>query len=102
MAKFAPEFYFYSGRGLAAGGIFPNPARTLQELQSQSVPIVIVNTDEYEEMRIYYARFYEHLDEHYRPVQESSYGGTGHYRVLVDKRLAASGTYDELSLPCYR
>jgi hypothetical protein len=107
VAKFAPEFYFYTKRGFAGGGIFPNEDKTIGKLRAQSVPIIIMNMDEYEPFADWFDRtfsdrwFDRYLSDRYRVALEAGTDGFGGYQVFVDSRAAPSGTYGPLSLPCY-
>jgi hypothetical protein len=107
VAKFAPEFYFYTKRGFAGGGIFPNEDKTIGKLGTQSVPIIIMNMDEYEPFADFFDRtfsdrwFDRYLSDRYRVALEAGTDGFGGYQVFVDSQAAPTGTYEPLSLPCY-
>jgi hypothetical protein len=107
-AWFAPEIYFYVERAFAGGQVYliqrwhnsPEDQRlTIARLERQRVPIVIEKID-YEYYH-YFPLVADYVRHHYRevPVQGDIIQG---YRVLVDSRLTARGTYDPLGAPCYR
>jgi len=108
---FAPDYYFYSGRGFAGGQIFwfsryyNSPAdqqRTIERLEQQSVPIIISDPVRQREFRIRFPVVHEYVTRHYRLAGESGFGDARSvFLVLVDSRLASTGTYERLSLPCY-
>jgi len=110
---FAPEMYFYSGRGFAGGNFFwfrglhsseAAQQRAIGKLQAQSVPIVILDPEVNERGGGFlstYGRVAEYLDQRYRVAAESTFGSTHPYRVLVDIRATPTATYDRLGLPCF-
>jgi hypothetical protein len=86
LTSFAPQFYFYSGRG--------GPKR--RPLGSEAIPIIIWDVQRYDRSRVNH-----HIVERYEAAREPNFGRDGRWRVLVDKQLIPSGTYQPLSLPCY-
>jgi hypothetical protein len=107
-AWFAPEIYFYVARGFAGGQVYliqrwhnsPEDQRlTIARLDRQRVPIVIEKIDY--EYHHYFPLVADYIHERYRevPIQGDIVQG---FRVLVDSRLTATGTYEPLGAPCYR
>jgi hypothetical protein len=108
---FAPDAYYYSGRGFAGGQLFwfshwadsPEDERLiLERLRQQSVPIVIARAERYSAFAGDYGLVGEHIAAHYRLAAESSFGGEEPYQVFVDRRLEPTGTYRPYALPCFR
>jgi hypothetical protein len=108
------RFYFYSGRGFAGG--HPMFHRLLSpsiedqqlivaRLQMQSVPIAFMDVSQRYPFESDFGLVYQYLMDQYIPVRESSFGdaqpGAPVFRVLVDRRVAPTGVYEPLSLPCF-
>ena len=107
---FAPDVYYYSGRGFAGGQLFwfasyqtspREQQRSLDKLRAESVPIIIAKSDGLEGFAKDYRDVYEHIVRNYRMVRDSGFGGQQPYQVLVDRRREPTGTYRRLSLPCF-
>ena len=110
---FAPEMYFYSGRGFAGGNFFwfrglhsseGAQQKAIWKLQAQSVPIVILEPEVNDKGRGFlstYGQVGDYLSQRYRVAGESTFGGEHPYRVLVDVRATPTATYDRLALPCF-
>jgi hypothetical protein len=109
---FAPELYFFSGRGFSGKQLFwfteyyASPREqdeSVKALERDSVPIVIMRSDSgkfsssFEDVHAYILR-------NYRLAREGRFGGNIEemYRVFVNRRTARSGEYRPLSLPCYK
>jgi hypothetical protein len=86
LTSFAPQFYFYSGRG--------GPKR--RPLGREAIPIIIWDVQRYDSSRVDPL-----IVERYQAARESNFGRDGRWRVLVDKQLIPSGRYQPFSLPCY-
>jgi len=108
---FAPDVYYYSGRGFAGGQVFwfdhyltspEEQRRSVEKLQAESVPIIITGGSDGEDFPRDYRYVHEYIVNHYHTAQEAGFGDQGLLHVLVDGRLAPSGTYPALSLPCFR
>jgi hypothetical protein len=103
---FAPEVYFFAGRGFAGGmTVFlgshwssgDDQRRTIEQLQSQSVPLVIVQTESEESFRSNFPLVAAYVDRTYRVAATTSFGdrraGDAGYRVLIkaDRQSDAGG-----------
>jgi hypothetical protein len=110
---FAPEVYFYSGRGFAGGipvfayGYWATKEvqqRTLAKLSAQAVPIVLLNLQVYENFQENFAPVHAYFMTYYQAVKDFPSGEESNviYRVLVDRRRVPSGLYEPLALPCFR
>lgn len=110
---FAPEVYFFAGRGFAGGmTVFlgshwsseADQRRTIEQLESQSVPLVIVQADSEESFRANFPRVAAHLDARYRVAGTTSFGdpraSDDGYRVLIGRDVGAVGTSPRWQLPC--
>jgi hypothetical protein len=101
VTSFAPDFYFFSGRGFAGGQLLPREDRVFN-LQQESVPIVVVNLTRRPSFDSARTPVTSYLEAHYVKVLESTLGDDVMYRILVDGRMTPTGTYEPLALPCYR
>lgn len=109
---FAPEVYFFSGRGFAGGmnvffgGHWSRPKdqrRTIARLQAQSVPVVVLDMRSYAGFQDQYRALNAYLQTTYVPVADSSLGDSeGAYRVLVRKGLSPDRIDGVWGLPCFR
>ena len=108
------RFYFYSGRGFAGGHptLHPRLSSSLEDqqltvarLQTQSVPIALVDLTQARPFESEFALVHRYLLANHVAVQESSFGDARSdatvFRVLVDRRIAPTGVYEPLSLPCF-
>jgi hypothetical protein len=111
-AWFAPEVYYFSGRGFAGGmvvyfgGHWSRPTdqrRVLRRMQGESVPIAIVDLRSYAEFRRDFATIDAFLTSEYDIAAESSMGDPeGMYRILVRRGTVPVRTYTAESLPCFQ
>ncbi len=109
---FAPEVYFFAQRGFAGmpfilGEHWSEPRfqeRAVRALASQSVPIVILRTDDewFASRQPLIARF---LDEHYVLAGTTDFGdvdvGPDGYTVMVRRDRVATHDHAITSLPCF-
>ncbi|HET9362952.1 MAG TPA: hypothetical protein VFO58_24550 [Vicinamibacterales bacterium] len=105
---FGPDVYFTTERRFAGGQAYlvagwhasPEDQRlTVSRLEQQRVPIVIEKTSvDYEAA---FPLVAEYVRSRYGEVPVKS-DSMRDYRVLVDKGLTPTGTYEPLGTPCYR
>lgn len=109
MSGYAPDVYYGSGRAYAAGrqsflGNFaPSPrekAFSLDRLQRQRVPLVVIREDDAEEFRTAYAAIASYIRQNYREAGEVD--GESGMLVFADRRLQPAGNYGDTGLPCFR
>jgi hypothetical protein len=105
---FAPQIPFYAEREFAGGqvyllaGWYSSPADqrlTIERMAHQQVPVVLEDADA--DYRVYFSDVYDYVHQRYTEVQRTSDAIAG-VRVLIDRRLKPTGTYESLGLPCYR
>jgi hypothetical protein len=108
---FAPEVYYFSQRGFAGGMAVvlgrhwssePDQHRTIEQLATQNVPVVIVRTgDRFDET---FPRLATYLHERYRNGGMTTFGATGldAYDVLIRRDLGDVSTDPRWMLPCPR
>ena len=112
---FAPEVFFFAERGFAGGmAVFlgnhwssdADQRRTVEQLASQQVPLVIMQSASAGEMRATFPRVATYLDETFRPAGASSFDdprvGADGYRVLIRKDLGNPPADTRWGLPCPR
>jgi hypothetical protein len=105
---FAPDAFFFTERAFAGGQVYlvaewhDSPADqrlTVERLQRQRVPIVIERTGwSYQQ---YFPIVADYVGMRYRDVPLPANTMRG-LRVLVDRGLMPTGTYEPLGTPCYR
>jgi hypothetical protein len=105
---FAPQVFFYTERLFAGGQVYltanwhasvADQQLTIERLKHQRVPIVLERTDG--EYAVRFPLIYKYVQERYQVAPLTS-DGMKLFRVLVDRNLMPTGTYEPLSLPCYR
>jgi hypothetical protein len=111
-AGFHPELFFFAQRGFA-GGIaaafgrhWSEPRferRSLEILESQSVPVVIGETDRFVDFRNQYPLLAEYFGTRFRVAGETTFGNPEgqRYTVLVDRRRTPTRIDERSSLPCF-
>ena len=107
---FAPELYFYSGRGLAGRQLFwfrgygatdAQQQREIEKLRSHSVPIVVTRLDRGNDVQAF-RQVQAYLDHYYREAPLTRPGSVGsQYRVMTHVDAAPVGIYEPLGLPCF-
>jgi hypothetical protein len=74
-------------------------------LQAQSVPLALMDVTQKQSFESDFGLVHQYLMANYVPVRESSFGDAQPdatvFRVLVDRRVAPTGVYEPLSLPCF-
>lgn len=108
---YQPELYFYADRRIGGGNVVyhanlgadPKQQKTIvSRLEQQRVPIVIQPVNEMRELEEAYPIVKRYIDERYELAQESGFGEGRQFRVLIDRRVAATHSDEELGLPCFR
>jgi hypothetical protein len=110
---FAPEVFFFAERGFAGGmAVFlgnhwssdADQRRTVEQLASQQVPLVVMQSASAAEMRLTFPRIATYLDETFRPAGASSFDdprvGADGYQVLIRKDLGNPPADTTWGLPC--
>jgi len=107
---FAPELFFYTGRGFAGGheSILPGMEDTprqmslmLDRLQHEDVPFVILDSETEGEMPAAYPPVSAYVHRHYREVARYTVSGEKQWAVLAAMDRVAAGTYRDGALPCF-
>jgi hypothetical protein len=106
---FAPDVYFFSGRGIGGGQImwfsgYPGAGeqlKTVERLKRTSVPVALMHVPRDREFKKNFRPIHDYLSEQYVVAGESGFGGNDMFRVLVDKRLTPVSTHEASSLPCF-
>jgi hypothetical protein len=105
---FAPQIFFYAERRFAGGQVYltanwhasmADQQLTIERLQHQRVPVVLERVDS--EYPTRFPLVYDYVQHHYRNAPIIG-DGMKLYRVLVDRTLTSTRTYEPLDLPCYR
>ena len=114
VTSFEPDLYFFAGRAFAGDQIFFYPEyrtspedqqRTLARLEGQSVPIVLVDVGRHEgDIRAQFGLLHDYLTRRYAVAGEARFDQSDPvvFRVLVDRQLIPTGSYEPLGLPCFR
>jgi len=111
---FVPELYFFAQRGFAAGMVVTFDGqwsehqyqqRSVELWSRQSVPIVIVKTDEYEDFRVRYSLLDTYLREHYAVTGRTNFGdpemNDAGYTVWTHTDRAPVRTHPTWRMPCF-
>ena len=104
---YAPDLYYKSGRGFAAGrpyflstlGDAEHERFSVERLRRQHVPIVLAAGDPANDLAGFPA-IQEHVQRHYRRAGQIPYGDTT-YAVFADVRTPQRCTYGDQRLPCF-
>jgi hypothetical protein len=110
LAWFAPEVFFFSGRGFAGGmsvyfgGHWSNAAdqrRTIARLQRERAPVAVISLNDYPSFASQYALIDQFLNTNYEVAGQASLGDPeGEYRILFRRGAVPAGTFS--GLPCLR
>jgi len=104
---FEPRVFFYAERRFAGGQVYlhqnwhasrEDQQLAVARLERQRVPVVLEETDSGNEQR--FPLVFEYIRRYY--VEAPMTPDLRSYRVLVDRRLTPTGTYEPLGLPCFR
>lgn len=106
----APEYYFFAGRGFAGGYAWPLTPQALvadqdqdlmlQRLQSQSVPIALVNESRYDEFVTGLPRVADYLERTYQTVGDYEIRDGSRITMRVKQGLTAASQYEDSGWPC--
>jgi hypothetical protein len=108
---FEPQVFFYAERPFAGGQTYFDPGwhasqddqrLTIERLESQRVPIVLMNTTYDARFRTNFPLVRGYVEQHYAVAARSTFGSNREYSVLVRQDIPPKGTYEPLQLPCYR
>ncbi len=108
---FAPELFFFTGRGFAAGhdsllpGFYDSPRHAtlaLERLAAEDVPYVIADSETEEEMPAAHPRLYAYVHERYREVARFAVAGEKRLIVLADASRQPARTFGNDHLPCFQ
>ena len=110
---FAPHVHYFAQRGFAGGMMVffgghwnsaVDQARTVEQLESQDVPLILVESQSLASFNERYDRVAAHLERYYRFAGASSFGAPGagpdRYRVLIQSSVIPDHTESRWSLPC--
>jgi hypothetical protein len=107
---FAPELFFYTGRGFAAGQVTLTPGYyvtdrhatlMLDRLAREDVPLVIMDSETEREMGQGYPRVSQYVSEAYHRVAEFPISGDKTFIVLGERRRTPVRRFGAGQLPCY-
>jgi len=107
---FAPELFFYTGRGFAAGQVSLTPGYyvtdrhatlMLERLAREDVPLVIQDSETEREMVQGYPRVAQYVAAAYQPVAEFPISGDKRFIVLAEKRRVPVRRFGASQLPCF-
>ena len=107
---YVPQVLALARRGFAGGhgdlrpGFFATgdaQRLTVERLQRQSVPIMLLETDaEYEAFRAAFPRVVQYIDRQYEPAGTHRFDGRG-MALFVRQDRAPTGVYESLGWPCF-
>lgn len=107
---YLPEVFYASRRRFGGGMVVfvhrlrsPDIQRlTIERLQRQSVPLVIINESERESFEEKFPLVNDYLHATYEPVRTLEFpDGGGRFTVLTHPAAVATGVYEPLELPCF-
>ena len=107
---FAPELFFYAGRGFAGGLVTLTPgnyatdrhaALMLGRLEREDVPLVVLDSETEQEVRAGYPRLARHLAERYRAAGAFPVSGAKQFIVLASAGRRPVRTFGPEALPCF-
>jgi hypothetical protein len=107
---FAPELFFYTGSGFAAGlssltpGYYVTERHSslmLDRLSHENVPFVVMDTDTMEEMPGNYPRVAAFVSGRYREVERFPIGTEKKFVVLAEIARQPDSRYGDKKLPCF-
>jgi hypothetical protein len=112
---FVPDLYFYAQRGFAGGmvvtfgGHWSEPRyqqRIVDAFAAQSVPVVIIDANNYSDFQAFYPEVDRYLQAHYRVAGETDFDnpdvGPRGYRVLVRNDREPLRSHPASAMPCFR
>jgi len=107
---FAPELFFYTGRGFAAGQVSLTPGYyvadrhatlMLERLSREDVPLVIFDSETEREMAEGYPRVAAHVSAAYERIADFPVSGDKRFIVLAERGRKPVRLYGAGQLPCY-
>jgi len=107
---FAPELFFYTGRGFAAGHVSLTPGYyvadrhatlMLERLSHEDVPLVILDSETEGEMAEGYPRVAAHVSAAYERIAEFPVSGDKRFILLAERGRTPVRRYGAGQLPCY-
>ncbi len=107
---YMPELYVIAQRRFAGGiGVFTHwvdsgllQKQAIARLQSQSVPVVIIDESEWADFTEHFPLVAEYLEDRYPQRTRLEFTPGDSFTVLTDPARVPTGTHTELGLPCYR
>jgi hypothetical protein len=110
-AWYAPDLFYFSQRGFAGGmAVTLGPhwsedrfqRRIVERLESQSVPLVILDVGSRSSFAASFPFLWQHLEGQYRSAGETNFGNPyAEYEVLVPKDRSPIQTDPKWSMPCF-
>jgi len=109
--SFEPQLFFYAERAFAGGQVYLKGGwhdsedaqkLTIERLQRQRVPIVIINAATEAEVQSRFSLVYQYVQQNYREASRANFGSGPDYAVFVKRDLPPRGQDTALGLPCYR
>jgi hypothetical protein len=106
---FAPELFFYAHRAFAGGqvsltpGYFFDDRNTklmIERVSHEDVPLVIMDTDTQDEMRLY-PNVAPYIEAHYHEVGRFPVAAGKDFIVLAENGRAAVSRFGDRQLPCF-
>jgi len=107
---FAPELFFYTGRGFAGG----QPALTagyyktdrdaenmLLRVSTEDVPLVIMDSETAEEMEQGYPRIVDYVHSRYHEISRTTIGKGKDFILLAENSRRTRRTFGKTELPCF-
>jgi len=107
---FAPELFFFTGRGFAAGhdsllpGFYDSPRHAtlaVERLAAEDVPFVIADSETEAEMPAAHPRLSAYVHERYREVARFAVAGEKRLIVLADASRPPARTFGDGRMPCF-
>lgn len=106
----APEYYFFAGRGFAAGHAWflaphafvseQDQRLMLDRLDTQSVPVVLVNEESYAEFSAALPQISAYLERRYETVGEFTLRAGERITIRWNRAVSVSARYKDGSWPC--
>ena len=109
-AWFVPELYFFAQRGFVGSvatfdGHWSEPRfqqRIINSFVSHSVPVVIIETEHYDDFIAEYSLLARYLGDHYRVGGATDFSNPGgNYTLLVDKNRMPVRIHPASGMPCF-
>jgi hypothetical protein len=107
---FAPELFFYTGRGFAGGHVAMttgyytterHASLMLDRLQREDVPLVVMDSETQDQMGRLYPRVVDYVRSHYREFGRIPVDPRKDLILLGQVNRPAAGTFADARWPCY-